>query len=63
MSLDNLRPITHEQRHTARQAARQAVIRYISLRPTREQLFHHTISKYPPSITRLISLRRTYELF
>lgn len=56
MALDNLRPLTQEQRQFARQAARQAVVRSIGLRPTREQFAHHTISKYPQSVTRLISL-------
>lgn len=52
----HLRPLTQEQRHTARQAARQAVVRSIGPRPTREQFVHHTISKYPPTVTRLISI-------
>jgi len=55
MALD-IRPLTQEQRQTARQAARQAVVRSIGPRPAREQFAHHTISKYPPSVTRLISL-------
>jgi hypothetical protein len=54
--IDNLRPLTQEQRQAARQAARQAVVRCIGPRPTREQFAHHTISKYPPSVTRLISI-------
>jgi hypothetical protein len=54
--IDNLRPLTQEQRQAARQAARQAVVRSIGPRPVREQFAHHTISKYPPTITRLISL-------
>lgn len=56
MSLDNLRPLTQEQRHTARQAAQRAVVQSIGPRPVREQYAQHTISKYPPSVTRLISL-------
>ena len=54
--LDNLRPLTQDQRQAARQAARQAVIRSIGPRPAREQFAHHTISKYPPTVTRLISI-------
>lgn len=53
--LDNLRPLTQEQRQMARQAARQAVIQSTGPRPVREQYAQHTISKYPPSVTRLIS--------
>jgi len=54
--IDNLRPLTQVQRQTARQAACQAAVRFVGLRPVREQFAHHTISKYPPSVTRLISL-------
>ncbi len=54
--IDNLRPLTQEQRQTAYQAACQAVVRSIGSRPAREQFAHHTISKYPPYVTRLISL-------
>jgi hypothetical protein len=52
----NLRPLTQEQRQAARQAAHQAVVRSIGPRPVREHFAHHTISKYPPTVTRLISL-------
>jgi hypothetical protein len=48
----NLRPLTQEQR----QAARQAVVRSIGPRPVREQFAHHTISKYSPTVIRLISI-------
>jgi hypothetical protein len=54
--IDNLRPLTQEQRQSACQAARQAVVRAIGPQPMREQYAQHTISKYPPSVTRLISL-------
>jgi hypothetical protein len=54
--IDNLRPLTQEQRQTARQATHRAVVQSIGPRPVREQYAHHTISKYPPSVTRLISL-------
>ncbi|MGB4678259.1 MAG: hypothetical protein WBH90_16195 [Aggregatilineales bacterium] len=55
MALD-IRPLTQEQRQAARQAARQAVVRSIGPRPAREHFAHHTISKYPSSVTRLISI-------
>lgn len=35
---------------------RQAIVQSIGPRPVREQYAQHTISKYPPSVTRLISL-------
>jgi hypothetical protein len=54
--IDNLRPLTQEQRQTARQAAQQAVIRSIGSRPARDQFAHHAVSNYPPTVTRLISL-------
>jgi hypothetical protein len=54
--IDNLRPLTQEQRQAARQAARQAVMRSIGPRPVREHFAHHTVSKYPPSATRLIGV-------
>ncbi|MBN1202497.1 MAG: hypothetical protein JXJ20_11620, partial [Anaerolineae bacterium] len=54
--IDNLRPLTQEQRQAARQAARQAVVRSIGPRPAREHFAHHTISKYPPTVTQLISI-------
>mgnify|MGYP005846890089 FL=1 len=52
----SIRPLTQEQRQAARQAAHQAVVRSIGPRPVREQFAHHTISKYPSSVTRLISI-------
>lgn len=54
--IDNLRPLTQEQRQVAYQAARQAVARSVGPCPARERFAHHTISKYPLSLTRLISL-------
>jgi hypothetical protein len=51
---DNLRPLTQEQRQVAHKAAREAVIRAIGPKPTREHFNYTTISKYPPSVTRLI---------
>ncbi|GEM_PF-6999064 len=55
MVLD-IRPLTQEQRQAARRAARLAVVRSIGPRSAREQFAHHTISKYPPTVTRLISI-------
>jgi hypothetical protein len=54
--IDNLRPLTQEQRQVAHHAACQAIVRSVGPRPAREQFAHHTISKYPPPVTRLISL-------
>ncbi len=54
--IENLRPLTQDQRQGARKSARNAVIRSIGPKPTREQFTHTTISKYPVSVTRLISL-------
>jgi hypothetical protein len=51
----SIRPLTQEQRQTAREAAHDAVIRAVGAKPTREQFTYTTISKYPPAITRLIS--------
>jgi hypothetical protein len=54
--IENLRPLTQEQRQGARKSARNAVIRALGSKPTREQFTHTTISRYPLSVTRLISL-------
>jgi len=54
--INDLRPLTQEQRQSARKSAREAIVRSIGPRPSREQFAHHTISKYPPSVTRLISI-------
>lgn len=51
-----IQPLTQDQRQSAYQAACQAVMRAIGSRPAREQFAQHTISKYPPSVIRLISL-------
>jgi hypothetical protein len=55
MTLD-LRPLTQEQRQSARQAAREAVLRTIDPKPIREHVAGETISKYPVSMTRMITL-------
>lgn len=54
--IENLRPLTQEQRQDARKSARNAVIRSLGSKPTREQFTHTTIFRYPLSVTRLISL-------
>ncbi|MCD4687356.1 MAG: hypothetical protein K8S97_15615 [Anaerolineae bacterium] len=54
--IDNLRPLTQEQRQDARHAAHDAVIRAVGARPDRDQFMHHVTSKFPPTVTRLISL-------
>jgi hypothetical protein len=54
--IENLRPLTQEQRQGARRNAREAVFCAIGPKPTREQFMHNTISKYPSSVTRLIFL-------
>ncbi len=51
----SIRPLTQEQRQTARQAAHKAVIRAVGVKPNREQFSYTTISKHPPAITRMIS--------
>lgn len=53
--LDQVRPLTQEQRQKAHQAAQDAVRRAIGDRPTREQFAGHSASKYPPTVTRLIT--------
>jgi hypothetical protein len=53
--IDNLRLLTQEQRQGARKQAREAVIRAIGPRP-REHFNQSAISKYQPSVTRLIFL-------
>jgi hypothetical protein len=54
--IENLRPLTQEQRQSARKKAREAVVRAIGPKPTREHFSQSAISKYPPSVTRLIFL-------
>ncbi len=52
----DIRPLTQEQRQSARQAARDAVLRAIGSKPIREHFAGETISKYPVSMTRMITL-------
>ena len=52
----NIKPLTQEQRQNARTLAQQAVVREVGERPLRENFDHHTASRYPPSVTRLINI-------
>ncbi len=53
--IENLRPLTQDQRQSAHRAARQAAVRAIGPKPTREHFSSATISRYPASVTRLIA--------
>jgi hypothetical protein len=53
--IQNLRPLTQEQRQGARQSAREAVLRVIGPKPVREHFAGETISRYPAFVTRLIT--------
>ena len=55
--IENLRPLTQDQRQSAHRAARQAAVRGIGPKPTREHFSSTTISRYPRSVTRLIAVR------
>ena len=52
---ENLRPLTQDQRQAAHRAARQATVRSIGPKPTRDHFSSTTISRYPSSVTRLIA--------
>lgn len=52
----NIRPLTQEQRQTAYRAAQEAVVRAVGPKPARADSSSATISKYPASVTRLITL-------
>lgn len=54
MTLD-IRSLTQEERQTARASAHDAIFRVIGSRPERSQFEHHTVSKYPPRVTRMIT--------
>lgn len=54
--IHDLRPLTQEQRQGAHRNAREAVLRAIGPRPTREHFTYSTISRYPPAVTLLILL-------
>jgi hypothetical protein len=54
--IENLRPLTQDQRQAAQRAAHQAAVRSIGPRPTRDHFSSTTISRYPGSVTRLIAV-------
>jgi hypothetical protein len=56
--IENLRPLTQEQRQSAHRVACQAAVRSIGPKPTRDHFSPTTISRYPGSVTRLIALLR-----
>jgi hypothetical protein len=43
-----IRPLTQEQRQTARRAAQKAVAQAVSSKPSRDYFSQTTITKYPP---------------
>ena len=51
-----IKPLTQEQRQTARDNAQNAVMRAVGERPLRENFDRHTASHYPPSVTKLINI-------
>ena len=53
--LNQIRPLTQEERQLARAAAQEAVIRDIGERPQREDFTQHAAHRYPPSVTKLIT--------
>lgn len=54
--LNQIKPLTQEERQNARALAQQAVVREVGERPLRENFDRHTASRYPPSVTRLINI-------
>ena len=54
--LHQIKPLTQEQRQTARSLAQQAIIREVGEQPLRENFDRHTVSRYPPLVTRLINV-------
>jgi hypothetical protein len=61
--ITNLRPLTQDERQQAQQSARKAVLQAIGPQPVREHFAHHALSKYPESVTRLITGLCTVLLF
>lgn len=55
-ALQQLKPLTQEERQNAYTAAQQAVQRDIGERPQREQFIHYSSQRYPPFVTKLINL-------
>lgn len=54
--LAQIKPLTQEERQTARAAAQEAVQRDIGDRPNREYFNHHATRRYPPGVTKLINV-------
>lgn len=48
--IQNLRPLTQEERQAARKIAREAVIRASGAKPIHEHFASETISRYPASV-------------
>jgi hypothetical protein len=53
--LNQIRPLTQEERQLARAAAQEAVVRDIGERPKREDFTQHAAHRYPPRVTKLIT--------
>jgi hypothetical protein len=53
---DDIRPLTQEQRQSARRAAHNAVTQSVGPKPVRDHFSDIAISKYPTSVTRLITV-------
>jgi len=54
--ISDLRPLTQDERQTAYDAARAAVLRAVGEQPDRAQFTHHTTSKYPAWVIRLFAV-------
>ena len=54
--LVHIKPLVQEERQTARASAQQAVIRQVGEHPVRAHFDRYTASRYPPAVTRLITL-------
>jgi hypothetical protein len=54
--LVHIKPLVQEERQSARAAAQQAVIRQVGEHPVRAHFDRYTASRYPPAVTRLITL-------
>ncbi|NLF01777.1 MAG: hypothetical protein GX601_12450 [Anaerolineales bacterium] len=53
--LENFRPLTQDQRKSAHRAACQAAVQALGPKPARDHFSSTTISRYPSSVTRLIT--------
>lgn len=54
--IDNLRPLSQDQRQDARDAAHDAITRAVGDKPTRAQFSQHASSEYGVGVTRLITV-------